>query len=74
MTPSRLQFTIKMLNVLIIFKNYFFLTFILSQSVWNSDEIMPDCHSSLFITYHNRRLSVHTVLGNGGDNAIQGTL
>lgn len=33
MIPSRLQFTIKMLNVLIIFKNNFFLTFLQSESV-----------------------------------------
>ncbi len=38
MTPSRLKFTIKMLNALIIFKNNFFLTFRHSECLglnWN---------------------------------------
>lgn len=52
MIPSRLQFTIKMLNVLIIFKNNFFLTFLQSESVRALAEISQSyshCDCLLFI-------------------------
>lgn len=59
MIPSRLQFTIKMLNVLIIFKNNFFLTFLQSESVRALAEISQSyshcdcgCLLAAFIPLH----------------------
>lgn len=51
MIPSRLQFTIKMLNVLIIFKNNFFLTFLQSESVHSLTRTVIVYFSS-YVTIH----------------------
>lgn len=60
MTPSRLKFTIKMLNVLIIFKNNFFLTFHHLKSVLLKFHVLFPLRFLLF-TFHpynyNTRLS-----------------
>lgn len=69
MTPSRLKFTIKMLNMLIVFKNNFFLTFRYSENVWASNEI------SLFIIYNYiTKPSGNTVLCGDINNVIYGAI